>query len=121
MFEKDLTIPMLLDFYGELLTENQRETMVAYYEDDMSLGEIAAGTGITRQGVRDTIKRGEEQLKSYEERLGLIARLNETLEKVETIKGKIEQIKEINSKTGMILEIHSKSNEILQTIDEIIY
>ncbi len=121
MYEKDLTIPMLLDFYGELLTEKQRDTMLAYYEDDMSLGEIALQNQITRQGVRDSIKRGEEQLKNYEERLGLVARMQETLEKVGEIKEKIEEIKDINSKTSMVFDINSRANDILRTIDEINY
>ncbi|MBQ2945322.1 MAG: DNA-binding protein [Clostridia bacterium] len=121
MYEKDLNIPMLLDFYGELLTEKQRDTMLAYYEDDMSLGEIALQNQITRQGVRDSIKRGEEQLRNYEERLGLVARMQETLVKVSKIKEKIEEIKEINSKTSMVLDINSRANDILSTIDEISY
>ena len=56
---KNLAMSYLLDFYGEVLTEKQRDMMVQYYNDDLSLAEIADNFGITRQGVRDAIKRGE--------------------------------------------------------------
>ena len=53
---KNLDITLLLDFYGDLLTEKQRTFISYYYNDDLSLAEIAANEGITRQGVRDAIK-----------------------------------------------------------------
>ena len=59
---KDLKISFLLDFYGEMLTQKQREVIEYYYNDDLSLAEIADNEGITRQGVRDSIKRAEAQL-----------------------------------------------------------
>ena len=54
---KDLGITILLDFYGDMLTEKQRDFLGYYYNDDLSLSEIAENEGITRQGVRDSIKR----------------------------------------------------------------
>ncbi len=71
MFEKNLKLAYLLDFYGEALDEQTRTMMTAYYDDDLSLAEIADGVGISRQGVRHTIKKGEEQLTFLEDRLGL--------------------------------------------------
>lgn len=71
---KNLDITLLLDFYGDLLTEKQRTFISYYYNDDLSLAEIAANEGITRQGVRDAIKRAESQLVNMENRLGLVAR-----------------------------------------------
>ena len=68
---KDLRITFLLDFYGDMLTEKQREVVECYYNEDLSLAEIAEEKGITRQGVRDGIKRAEQQLLEMEERLGL--------------------------------------------------
>ena len=67
---KDLGITILLDFYGDMLTEKQRDFLGYYYNDDLSLSEIAENEGITRQGVRDSIKRAEAQLFDMEERLG---------------------------------------------------
>ena len=73
MFEKNLRLAYLLDFYGDVLDEHTRTVMKAYYDDDLSLAEVALGVGISRQGVRHVIKRGEEQLLFLEERLGLAA------------------------------------------------
>lgn len=71
MFEKNLRIAYLLDFYGNVLDERTRSVMLAYYEDDLSLAEIADGEKISRQGVRHIIKKAEEQLLFLEERLHL--------------------------------------------------
>ena len=63
---KNLEISFLLDFYGDMLTDKQRDVVELYYNEDLSLAEIAAHSGITRQGVRDSIKRAEGQLLEYE-------------------------------------------------------
>lgn len=67
---KNLEISYLIDFYGDVLTEKQRDVMEQYYNDDLSLAEIAENFGITRQGVRDSIKRGECILMDLEEKVG---------------------------------------------------
>ena len=67
MFEKNLRLIMLFDIYGELLTQTQKTMFDLYYNDDLSLSEVAENTGITRQGARDSIKRAEETLLSLEE------------------------------------------------------
>lgn len=71
MFEKNLRFILLFDIYGELLTETQRTMFHFYYNEDLSLAEIAENMGMTRQGVRDSIKRSEETLLVLEEKLGL--------------------------------------------------
>ena len=68
---KDLEMGYLLDFYGEVLTEKQREMLRQYYNDDLSLSEIGENFGITRQGARDAIKHGETTLKELEEKSAL--------------------------------------------------
>ena len=65
---------MLLDFYGPLLTEQQRQVLQAYLDDDLSLGEIAEARGVSRTAVHDVVRRGLRALERYEERLGLVAR-----------------------------------------------
>ena len=60
---KPLEMSLLFDFYGETLTEKQRELFDLYYNEDLSLAEIAEHAGITRQGVRDSIKRAEHALR----------------------------------------------------------
>lgn len=74
LFEKNLKIGYLLDFYGEILSERKRTVLEYYYNDDLSLAEIAEEIGISRQGVRDFIKKGEEELLFFEEKLGLLGR-----------------------------------------------
>ncbi|MBR5535404.1 MAG: DNA-binding protein [Clostridia bacterium] len=73
--EKNLRYSALLSVYGSLLTDKQLSTMEYYYDEDLSLGEIAENTGISRQGVRDFIKRGEEMLDLYEEKIGLYSKM----------------------------------------------
>ncbi len=70
MAEKDLSVSNLLDFYADALTQKQREVMQQYFNDDLSLAEIAANFGITRQGVRDSIVRGESSMRELEEKIG---------------------------------------------------
>lgn len=73
---KNLNISSLLDIYGKALTEKQRDVLDLYYNDDLSLSEIAENMGISRQGVRDTIKRGEDALLYYEDLIGLQEKFN---------------------------------------------
>jgi predicted DNA-binding protein YlxM (UPF0122 family) len=72
--EKNIEVSLLFDFYGELLKPSGRKAIDLYYNEDLSLAEIATQTGITRQGVRDSIKRCEQQLFDFEEKLGLFKR-----------------------------------------------
>lgn len=75
MFEKNLTVGYLLDFYGELLSDRKRSALDMYYNEDYSLSEIADEVGISRQGVRNVIKKAESELFFYEEKLGLAEKL----------------------------------------------
>ena len=92
MFEKNMRITFLLDFYGDALDERTQGILKAYYEDDLSLAEIAEGENISRQGVRHFIKKGEERLLFLEERLMLASHYEElTLlcDKLETVKSRL--------------------------------
>ncbi len=75
--EKNIEISLLFDFYGELLKPAVRSAVDLYYNDDLSLAEIAAEMGITRQGVRDSIKRGECALFEFEKKLELLGRFSQ--------------------------------------------
>ena len=79
MFEKNMRIAYLIDFYEDLLDPHVRYVMRAYYDDDLSLAEIAEGEGISRQGVRHLIKKGEDQIEFYEANLALAKRHEELL------------------------------------------
>ncbi len=71
MFAKNLLLPCLLDIYGPLLTDRKRELLDYYYEEDYSLSEISELTGISRQGIRDSIKKSEAELMELEDKLRL--------------------------------------------------
>lgn len=107
-----MEIALLFDFYGEMLTDKQRDVIELYYEDDLSLSEIAENEGITRQGVRDSIKRAETQLLEMEERLGLVKRFREVQEGVAAIRQAAADIYEINERFGYSREIDERARRI---------
>lgn len=78
MAEKDLSLTVLFDIYGGLLSDSEKEDFEYYYCDDLSLSEIAENTGRTRQGARDNIVRAEKALRLYEEKLGLKKKFEQT-------------------------------------------
>ena len=84
--EKIVEQGLLYDFYGELLTEHQRNIYEGVVFNDMSLSEIAEEQGISRQGVHDLVKRCNKILAGYEEKLKLVQKFNQTKQKVEEIK-----------------------------------
>ncbi len=103
---KELKFVMLLDCYGELLTEHQRNTMELYYCEDLSLSEISEPLGITRQAVRDLIKRTEQLLAEYEEKLGFAERLGSMRECFENIKNTAQAIENPQTRENIITEIN---------------
>lgn len=109
---KNLEITILLDFYGDMLTPKQREFLELYYNEDLSLAEIAANVGITRQGVRDAIKRAECQLIEMEQRLGLVDRFKDVQSGLEEIIECASKISAENRKTGLSREINDLSVRI---------
>lgn len=86
---KDLSVSVLLDFYGELLTPKQTEALDLYYNKDLSLAEIAEDTGVSRQGVRAFIKQGEAHLVNFEEKLGMAKRFAEISRLVEEVEAEL--------------------------------
>ena len=109
--EKNLRYSALLSLYGALLTDKQLDTMEYYYDDDLSLGEIAENTGISRQGVRDFIKRSEELLDSFEEKLGLYAKMS----LINEIEDKAMQIKKINLGAWSNKSIDTLTEDIIES------
>lgn len=112
LMAKNLDVTLLFDIYGEMLTEKQRDFIVYYYEDDLSLSEIAQNEGITRQGVRDAIKRAETQLFLFEEKLGLKRRFDELKSGLDEISRMTEIINEVNMKTILSREINDATTRI---------
>ena len=111
---KDLSISILLDFYGDMLTDRQKEFYDLYYNEDLSLSEIAAHSQITRQGVRDSIKRAEGILLGLEERLGLAKRFRRIQEGLDLIIRDARDIRNYNDRFGTFREITDKTNEIIE-------
>ncbi len=84
--EENIKFSVLLELYGKLLTEKQYELLDYYYNQDIGLSEIAENLGITRQAVRDNLKKGENNLNEFEEKLHLLQKRNEILKICEEIK-----------------------------------
>jgi uncharacterized protein len=91
----------MLDFYGGLLTEKQREIMSYHYEEDMSLSEICEIYETSRQAVHDIIKRSEKILTDYEAELGLVKRHLNISEKLKVVKSLISEYNETNIKKAI--------------------
>ncbi|MBQ4560034.1 MAG: YlxM family DNA-binding protein [Tyzzerella sp.] len=105
---------LLYDFYGELLTEHQKEIYEQFIVEDLSLSEIAKDAGISRQGVHDLVKRCDKILEEYEAKLHLV-------EKFLSIKEKVHQINELlkDAKTDesqLIQDIRKISGEIIEEL-----
>ena len=113
MFEKNMKFPLLLDTYGVLLTERKREILDYYYNDDYSLSEISELTGISRQGVRDSIKKSEEEIYGYESRLKIV-------EKYEEIAGLCERAASaavrLTEESG---DVSARAKEILSLLERL--
>ena len=104
--EKNVKMSILCQIYGKLLTEKQFRLLDDYYNNDLSLSEIAENLSITRQAVRDNIKKGENKLFEYEEKLGIMKKTMEQEEKIAIIFSEITKIKSQSSdeEVGKILE-----------------
>ena len=116
---KNLEISLLLDFYGDMLTEKQRDVVELYYNEDLSLAEIATHSGITRQGVRDSIKRAESQLLDYEDRLRLAGRFRKIQAYLDEITDLAKDIERINDRFGASQEIYNRTGRIVTLAGEI--
>lgn len=93
MEESRLMRSMLLDFYGELLTQKQRDCFDLHYNEDLSLSEIADELGISRQGVWDNIRRAEAALQETEAKTGLIRRFTRNQLRLQSLAEKMDELK----------------------------
>ena len=117
--EKNVEVTLLYDIYGKLLTAKQAEAIELYYNDDLSLGEIADISGISRQGVRDNIKRAEALLYDFEEKLGIAQRFISIKKKLAVIDTIIDEIEKSPDSKILSDNIKHKINDILTIINEI--
>ena len=105
---------MLYDFYGELLTDRQKEFFDLYYNEDLSLSEIAENSGISRQGVRDVIVRAEGIMQEIEDKTGLIRRFMQMKGNLNAIQEAAEELKTINCRQYEDPRVDALADTILQ-------
>lgn len=111
-----LKTTLLFDFYGELLTNKQKEIYELFYQNDMSLSEIAGELDISRQAVRDQLKRTEKILSGYEDKLKLVDRFMANRESAKRIRILIDELEE---KSGLPEEAVRVVEQIRGAVDEI--
>lgn len=116
---KNLEMALLMDLYASVLTQKQREMLELYYYEDLSLAEIAQNCGISRQGVRDAIKRGETVMLDLEDQIGLAKKQKALLTMRDRIVRNTQEIKIHNDKYNYSDVIERLTNDIVTALDEI--
>ena len=118
ILEKIVEQGLLYDFYGELLTEHQRQIYEGIVYENLSLGEIAMEQGISRQGVHDIVKRCDKALLGYENRLKLIERFMKIKERIKEIDrwSELYENEEIDDKSSYCKKVRQLSAEILEEL-----
>lgn len=115
---KNLDMSYLLDFYGDVLTDKQRDMMQQYFNMDLSLSEIADNFNITRQGVRDAIKRGEGILTELESQIGFAEKYKNIISGLQQIKSLSQNINFYNAASYTVNDdINKASAKIMQICD----
>jgi len=107
---------LLFDFYGDLLTDHQKEFFDLYYNEDLSLAEIAENYGITRQGVRDVIARAEAALTELEDKTGIIRRFLKMRDGVSAIEEATAALDALNDRKYHDQEIYRLARRISETL-----
>lgn len=115
---KNLKLSILLDFYGDMLTDKQRDVIELYYNEDLSLAEISQHENISRQGVRDSIKRGEDTMLELEEKLGLAEKFSKLSQMLDKITSKASLIYDESSRYKYSHTITENAKEILDSLKE---
>ncbi len=117
--EKNVEVSLLYSFYGKMLTDRQSDTVDLYYNEDLSLSEVGAELGISRQGVRDNLKRAEMILYDAEKRLGLMQRFLGIKSRLLEIDHIIADIEASPDGKNLSVDIKKKINSILTIVSEI--
>ena len=110
---------MLYDFYGDMLTDRQKEFYDLYYNEDLSLAEIAENYGITRQGVRDVIVRAEAILTELEDKTGIIRRFHKMQQQFSEIETAVKAIAQRNDQRWQDDEVEIQCSRIRGILDQL--
>lgn len=110
--EKNIKMSILLDIYGKLLTEKQYNLLNDYYNNDFSQSEIAENEEITRQAVRDNLKKGENNLLEYEEKLKIMEKNQVTENKINSVLEDIKVIKKQISDKEVVKLLQNIENKL---------
>jgi len=104
-------INLLYDFYGNLLTEKQQRFIELYYGEDLSLGEISEQFDVTRQAVHDTLKRAEQTLANYEDKLGLVGKFSNEYKSLKDVLALIDHYQDGTDPEGL-----ERAKELLRSM-----
>ena len=110
--DEKVKISMLLEFYGKLLTKKQAQFIEDYYNNDLSLSEIAENENITRQAVRDIIKKGEKKLFEYEEKLEVMKRTLNQEKRIAKALSELTKIQKDYSDKQIAIELENVKKEL---------
>lgn len=110
--ENSVKLSILLEIYGKLLTEKQYDMLNDYYNNDLSLAEIAENEKITRQAVRDNLKKGEKKLFEYEEKLQIMKKNKMQEEQIANILSKISNLTENSSDSEIANVLEDVKNKL---------
>lgn len=110
------SMTMLYDFYGNLLTDKQKDLFDLYFNEDLTLSEISANVGISRQGVRDGLVRAEKLLRDTEDKLGLVGRYSSLQYNIDTMNAAISEIAAINSNEVKNIRIAKNLDIVIHTL-----
>ncbi|MDY6064751.1 MAG: sigma factor-like helix-turn-helix DNA-binding protein [Finegoldia sp.] len=116
--EKLLDITMMYDYYGNLLTERERDVIDKYYNEDLSLKEIADINGVSKQAVAASLKRAEKKLYDYEEKLALIKKSNKATFFLEKIYDDLSKVSQANDNKE-ISEILEEIRDFLNSLEDV--
>ncbi len=114
MFEKNMKIAYLIDFYADVLDDHTRDIMKAYYNDDLSLAEIAEDEGISRQGIRHIVKKGEDQLLFLESKLAVAKRHEEIVDINDELSSVIDKLETLEIDTETVIALKEISKKLLK-------
>ena len=110
---------LLYDFYGDILTDRQKEFYDLYYNEDLALSEIAENYGISRQGVRDVIVRAEGTLNELEDKTGIIRRFHVMQDQLKEVQAAVDAIAKRNAEYHQDDEVEALTGRITAILDKL--